>query len=165
MKFCSLLGRQTAQPPCLPKYWIMGGKKQENTPRIPPWIIALNHNKNGEIKLIPTSLVEETFDCAEEFYRNMHYYWPYQISIDATAVIPTSRIQGNIVYELAVEGSIKVHSTQDIVDLLAKNMKKRNLEILSSCTRYPTFILSSQRGRQQNSKVVVWSMQKDWHFS
>jgi len=104
--------------------------------------------------------MEETFDYAKEFYQNIHYYGPYQISIDATAVIPTLRIQENIVYGLAVEGSIKVHSAQDIIDLLAKKHEKTKLgksyPLVSSCTRYPPFIFSIQPAlKGEDNKTVL----------
>lgn len=61
---------------------------------------------------------------AAAFHARVDYKGPFIIAVDATALSPSLRSKGNVIYGLATESDFIVSSAQDIIDIA----KKRNVE-------------------------------------
>ncbi|XP_066928659.1 uncharacterized protein [Clytia hemisphaerica] len=113
-------------------------------------------------RAIPTEIEEGTFHSARAFYNIFNYHGPFQLSVDATAVVPALRVRNNKIYGLACAGTIEVYTAEQIVELISKNHEKvklANLLLLSPLLpSTPSFIISIQPAvkGEDFSTVELW---------
>ena len=65
----------------------------------------------------PTKLEASIFVKAASFYDRIGYHRPFIIAIDATAILPSIRVQGNKLIGIATEEDVVVKTAQDIIDI------------------------------------------------
>ena len=76
----------------------------------------------------PTKLEASIFVKAASFYDRIGYHGPFIIAIDATAILPSIRVQGNKLIGIATEEDVVVKTAQDIIDITGnESMEKVRL--------------------------------------
>lgn len=66
---------------------------------------------------IPMTLQERTLERAVHFYRTIGCRGVFSLAVDATAIIPTLRVQGNRIVGLATEDEVVVSTAQEIISI------------------------------------------------
>ena len=109
----------------------------------------------------PTKLEASIFVKAASFYDRIGYHGPFIIAIDATAILPSIRVQGNKLIGIATEEDVVVKTAQDIIDITGnESMEKARLAnaiVLTPLKEHvPCFVLAvSAAVKGQNFETVV----------
>jgi len=124
---------------------------------------------------IPVSLQERALQRAAHFYSKIGYKGGFVLAVDATAIIPTLRVQGNRIVGLATENRVVVSTAQDIINIVQSadsvKAKQANAFVLTPLQEHiPTFILAIApvyKGqdfalvRHWINQVMLWSGRND----
>lgn len=81
---------------------------------------------------IPCKLEEQALRHARSFYDTIGYNGVFALAVDATAVVPTTRVKENKIVGLATEPDVIVSSAQDILNVV----KNREYELAKQANAF-----------------------------
>ena len=96
---------------------------------------------------MPVKLEERSIKLAASFYKKIGYGGVFQLAVDATAVIPSLRVNGNRLIRLATEKDCVVTTAQDITNVVKnqeyEKAKQANAFLLAPQQEHvPSFVFA-----------------------
>ncbi|XP_066933312.1 uncharacterized protein [Clytia hemisphaerica] len=129
-----------------------------------PSIKTIWRTASSDHKILCT-IEPEIFESAKEFYDIITYDGPFQISLDATSIIPTLRMRNNTVYGLATSEIPTVITAEEILQLLEKNHQKANLAnlflLVPLVEHVPPFVIAIKPAVKSETSVDI----KNWFLT